>query len=113
MGQTGCGKTCLLLELIEKEYNKHFDFIVIICPTLQENSTYHLKEWIKTDDNVWLVDPRDNLYQWIKKLSELLRFLEVLFLIDDIKVNKDLDKRSSPYWNYLFLVGIEVITYGY
>ena len=113
MGQTGCGKTCLLLELIEKEYNKHFDFIVIICPTLQENSTFHLKEWIKTDDNVWLVDPRDNLYQWIKKLSELLRFLEVLFLIDDIKVNKDLDKRSSPYWNYLFLVGIEVITYGY
>ena len=113
MGQTGCGKTCLLLELIEKEYNKHFDFIVIICPTLQENSTFHLKEWMKTDDNVWLVDPRDNLYQWIKKLSELLRFLEVLFLIDDIKVNKDLDKRSSPYWNYLFLVGIEVITYGY
>ena len=113
MGQTGCGKTCLLLELIEKEYNKHFDFIVIICPTLQENSTFHLKEWIKTDDNVWLVDPRDNLYQWIKKLSELLRFLEVLFLIDDIKVNKDLDKRSSPYWNYLFLVGIDVITYGY
>ena len=113
MGQTGCGKTCLLLELIEKEYNKHFDFIVIICPTLQENSTFHLKEWIKTDDNVWLVDPRDNLYQWIKKLSELLRFLQVLFLIDDIKVNKDLDKRSSPYWNYLFLVGIEVITYGY
>ena len=97
MGQTGCGKTCLLLELIEKEYNKHVDFIVIICPTLQENSTFHLKEWIKTDDNVWLVDPRDNLYQWIKKLSELLRFLEVLFLIDDIKVNKDLDKRSSPY----------------
>ena len=97
MGQTGCGKTCLLLELIEKEYNKHFDFIVIICPTLRENATYHPKEWIKTDDNVWLLDPRDNLYQWIKKLSELLRFLEVLFLIDDIKVNKDLDKRSSPY----------------
>ena len=97
MGQTGCGKTCLLLELIEKEYNKHFDFIVIICPTLRENSTYHPNEWIKTDGNVWLVDPRDNLYQWIKKLSELLRFLEVLFLIDDITVNKDLDKRSSSY----------------
>ena len=40
-GQTGCGKTHLVLELIEKEYNKHFDFIAIICPTLQENSTYH------------------------------------------------------------------------
>ena len=57
-GQTGCGKTHLVLKLIEKECNKHFDFIVIICPTLRENSTYHGKEWIKTDDNVWLVDPK-------------------------------------------------------
>ena len=31
-GQTGCGKTHLVLELIEKEYNKHSDFIVIINP---------------------------------------------------------------------------------
>ena len=34
IAQTGCGKTHLVLELIEKEYNKHFDYIVIICPTL-------------------------------------------------------------------------------
>ena len=95
-GQTGCGKTHLVLELTEKEYNKHFDFIVIICSTLRENSTYHAKEWIKTDDNVWLVDPKDNLYQWIQKLSELLRFLEVLFVIDDIIANKDLDKTRQP-----------------
>ena len=95
-GQTECGKTHLVLELIEKEYNKHFDFIVIICPTLWENSTYHAKEWIKTDDNVWLVDPKEKLYQWIKKLSDLLRFLGVLFIIDDIIANKDLDKRRQP-----------------
>ena len=96
IGQTGCGKTHLVLELIEKEYNKHFDYIVIICPTLRENSTYHAKEWIKNDDKVWLVDPKDNLYQWIKKLSELLRFLEVLFIIDDLIANESLDKRRQP-----------------
>ena len=44
IGQTGCGKDHLVLELIEKEYNKHFDYIIIICPTLQENKTYHAKE---------------------------------------------------------------------
>ena len=77
IGQTGCGKTHLVLELIEKEYNKHFDYIFIICPMLQENSTYHSKEWLKTNGSVWLVDPKDNLYQWIQMLSELLRFLEV------------------------------------
>ena len=96
IGQTGCGKTHLVLELIEKEYKEHFDYIVIICPTLRENDTYHAKEWIKNDDNVWLVDPKDNLYQWIKKFSELLRFFEALFIIDDIIANESRDKRRQP-----------------
>ena len=82
--------------MIEKEYNKHFDYIVIICPTIRENDTYHAKDWIKNDDKAWLVDPKDNLYQWIKNLSELLRFLEVLFIIDDIIANERLDKRRQP-----------------
>ena len=30
----GCGKTYLVLGLIEKEYNKHFDYIIIIRLTL-------------------------------------------------------------------------------
>ena len=30
IGQTGCGKTHLLLELIENQNYKHFDYIVII-----------------------------------------------------------------------------------
>ena len=33
--QTGCGKTQLVLGLIEKEYNKHFDYIIIIFSTLK------------------------------------------------------------------------------
>ena len=97
IGQIGCGKTHLVLELIEVEYKKHFDYIIIICPTLrQKKSTYHAKEWIKNDDKVWLVDPKEKLYQWIKKLSELLRFLELLFITDDIIANESLDKRSQP-----------------
>ena len=101
IGQTGCEKIHLVLELNEKEYYQHFDYIVIICLTLRENSS---TEWIKNDDNVWLVDPKDNLYQWMKKLSELLRFLEVLFIIDDIIANKDLHKRRQPVLE-LFISG--------
>ena len=29
IGQTGRGKTHLVLELVEKEYNKHFGYVVI------------------------------------------------------------------------------------
>ena len=97
LGQTGCGETRLDLELIENQYNNHFDYIFFICPTPRENNKiYHAKEWTKNDDKVWLVDPKDNLYQWIKKLSELLRFLEVLFIIDDIIANERFEKRRQP-----------------
>ena len=37
---TGVGKTHLALSLLETEYKDHFDFIVIICPTLRHNSAY-------------------------------------------------------------------------
>ena len=113
--QTGCGKTHFVLELIEKEYNKHFDYIIIICATLRENNkAYYPRESIKNDDTVSLVDPKDNLYQWIKKLSELLQFLEVLFIIYYIIDNESLDKRrqsllqlsiSGRHWgHYLWLL---------
>ena len=51
-GQIGCGKI---------HYNKHFDYIVIICLTLRDNSTDHAREWIKNDYKLWLVDPKDSL----------------------------------------------------
>ena len=33
----GVGKTHLALNLLENEYRNHFDFIVVICPTLRYN----------------------------------------------------------------------------
>ena len=96
-GPTGCGKTHLVLDLIEKEYNKHFDYIIIICPTLWWNKTYHSKDWIKNDDNVWIIDPKDKLYQWPEKLSQLLARSKTLFIIDDIIADEGLDKKGSPY----------------
>ena len=104
IGQTGCAKTHLVLGLIENQYNNHFDYIVIICLTLPENDTYHSKNWIKNDDKVWLVDFQDNLYQWIRKLSELLRFLVLLFIIDDIIANESLGERRQPLLE-LFISG--------
>ena len=47
IGQTGSGKIHLVLELIENEYNNHFDYIVFIYPTLRENDTYHAKGDLK------------------------------------------------------------------
>ena len=93
-GPTVCGKTHLVLDLIEKWCNKHFNYI-IICPTRQWNKTYHSKTWIKNDDKVWLIEPKDRLYQWIEKLPQLLARSETLFIIDDIIADEGLDRRRQ------------------
>ena len=91
----GCRKTRLALDLIEKEYKKHFDYIIIICPTLRVNKTYHARDWIKIDDRVWFIEPKDKLYQWIEGLSRVLAHSETLFIIDDIIADEGLDKRRQ------------------
>ena len=98
-GPTGCGEIHLVLELIEKEYNKRFDYI-IICPTLRWNKTYHAKDWIRNHDRVWLIEPKNRLYQWAEKLSQLLSRLDTLFIIDNIIADESLDKKG---WSLLEL----------
>ena len=50
---------------------------------------------IKNGDNVWLIEPKDKLYQWIEKLSQLLAHSETLFIIDNIIAHESFDKRRQ------------------
>ena len=93
---TGVGKTHLALSLLENEYRHHFDFIVIICPTLAQNETYKSQGWIWNDPHIILEEPGNQLYYLIKKYSNLLAGSKTLFLIDDIIANEALDKRRQP-----------------
>ena len=93
---TGVGKTHLALSLLETEYRNHFDFIVIICPTLRYNSTYRNRGWLWNDPDVISIELGNNLYYLIEKISNLLAGNETLFLIDDIIVDETLNKRWQP-----------------
>ena len=37
IGVMACGKTEFLLQLLETIYKSHFEFIVILCPTILDN----------------------------------------------------------------------------
>ena len=93
---TGVGKTHLALSLLKTEYRNHFDFIVIICPTLRYNSTYKNRSWVWNDPDIIPIEPENNLYYLIEKISNLLAGDKTLFLIDDIIANETLDKRCQP-----------------
>ena len=88
----GVGKTHLALSLLESEYRNHFNFIVIICPTLRYNSTYKSRGWVWNDP----IEPGNQLHYLIEKISNLLTGDKTLFLIDDIIANEALDKRRQP-----------------
>ena len=93
---TGVGKTHLALNLLENEYRNHFDFIVIICPTLAHNETYKSRGWVWNDPDVIPIEPNNNLYYLIEKISNLLAGSATLFLIDETFVDEDLDKCHQP-----------------
>ena len=87
---TGVGKAHLALSLLENEYINNF--IVIICPTLRYNSTYKSRSWVWNDPDVIPIEPGNQLYYLIEKISNLLAGEKTLFLIDDIIANETLDK---------------------
>ena len=92
---TGVGKMHLALNLLENEYRNHFDFIVIICPTLAHNQTYKRRGWIWNDPDVISIEPDNNLYYLIEKISNLFTGSKILFLINDIITDEALDKRCQ------------------
>ena len=84
------------MSLLETEYINHFDFIVIICPTLRYNSTYKSRSWVWNDPDVISIEPGNQLYYLIEKISNLLAGDKTLFLIDDIIADETLNKRRQP-----------------
>ena len=93
---TGVGKTHLALSLLETEYRNHFNFIVIIFPTLRYNATYKNQSWVWNDPDVIPIEPGYQLYYLIEKISNLLTGDKTLFLIDNIIADETLDKRRQP-----------------
>ena len=96
VASTGVGKTHLALSLLETEYRNHFNFMVIICPTLRYNSTYKSRGWVWNDPDVILIEPGNNLYYLIEKISNLLAGDKTLFLINDIIADETLDQHCQP-----------------
>jgi len=83
-GITGCGKTHLILDLLETEYRNKFDYIIIICPTFMYNKTYHRK-FIHSDSDVLPIVINDKLNDMLdvvlKKFADVKE--QTLIIIDD------------------------------
>ena len=103
----GCGKSILLLDLIEREYNKHLDYSIIIYPTLRQNKRWwnHLAYcYINNREVAATVSiHRNTVYHWWdywwKRFNKQIQPLLKLAV-------------SGRHLNHLLYL-LVIITYGY
>ena len=92
VGVTACGKTELLLKLLESVYKSHFEFIVILCPTILDNKTYLSRKWIFDDKNVFIVcDLEGKLNECIRLFKSTLKGHQTLFIMDDCSAEGEIN----------------------
>lgn len=93
-GSTNTGKTHVMLDIIEKYYGKHFDKILIICPTFDRNQTYLKRQWVKNDSDIVVRKDSENMMHILETLIAKNRE-NLLVVIDDCSSEKDLDKHRT------------------
>ena len=96
VGVTACRKTEFLLRLLETEHKNHFEFTVILCPTILDNKTYLSRKWILNDKNVFIVcDAEGKLNEWIKLFKDTLKGYQTLFIIDDCSAEGEINEKQD------------------
>ena len=111
IGVTACGKTEFLLRLLETVYKSHFEFIIILCPTILDNKTYLSRKWILDDKNIFIVcDVEWKLNEWIKLFKSMLKGHRTLFIIDDCSAEGEINKNEMLYQNLPLVAIIETIS---
>ena len=91
-----CSKTEFLLRLLETVYENHFEFIIILCPTILDNKTYLSRKWILDEKNVFIVcEMEGKLNEWIRSFKNMLKGHQTLFIINDCSAEGKINKKQE------------------
>ena len=95
VGMTGSGKTQFLLDMLETEYNRVFDYIVIVCPTINWNTTY--LNWSHLSDHGVIQIPcsQEMINHVLRAVSIIFRGTNTLIIVDDCASSQAVKKRVS------------------
>jgi len=97
-GQTGCGKTVFILDLLEGPYRARFLHIVILCPTVRYNKTYQSRPWVWSDPEVYIIGTPmvcERLHDWLRVFHNRFAGEPTLYIIDDCAASKALTKKKD------------------
>ncbi len=95
VGMTGCGKTYYLLNMIEKDYFGHFDYIFLICPTYFWNKTY--QNWTYKDSVKFYPLPCDqnSVDDFLKYMIDNFKGTNSLIILYDCAATQIVKNRVS------------------
>lgn len=94
-GATCCGKTRCMLEMLERDYKGEFEFIIIICPTLLYNTTYHEWKYFHDPDLLAINCEQDDIETILKHVVNVYRGTRTLIILDDVASSTAVKKRTS------------------
>ena len=94
VGMTACGKTHYLLSMLEKEYKNHYDYIFIVCPTLEDNKTYQQWKYLTNPDVYELPVAHGNVENILRDITHAKNTNSPIIL-DDCAASKDVKNRTS------------------
>ena len=102
LGMTGCEKTYYLLKMLEKDYHKHFDYIFLICPTFEYNTTY--QEWKHKNDPDFFAIPckQDDVDSCLQRVPWFAKGTNSLIILDDCAGSQSVKNRTSEPVNLAF-----------
>jgi hypothetical protein len=81
--------------MLETEYNRVFDYIIIVCPTIEWNTTY--LNWSHLSDNGVIQIPcsQEMINNVLQAVSTIFRGTNTLIIVDDCAASQAVKKRVS------------------
>ncbi len=102
VGMTNCGKTYYLLEMIEKEYFRHFEYIFLICPTYNWNKTYQEWEYKNSERFYPIPCDQNSVDDFLKYIMDNFKGTNSLIILDDCASTQSVKNRTSELVNLAF-----------
>lgn len=98
---TNSGKTRYIVNLRSNQFRGKFDYVILICLTYLNNSTYF--GFAEDDGDFFIFTPdQDQINDWLRILSFFFKGTNYLIILDDCAASKDVKQRSNELVNLAF-----------
>ena len=83
-----------VFDLLEGPFRGVFRLIIILCPTIRHNKTYHRRPWIWTDPEIFVLVPGERLHDHLRAFYWVFQGEPTLYIIEDCSATKALSRKK-------------------